>query len=106
MRNLDQLDLDILAHLFCGCGHDQQGSGSWSGWRRPPVWERVRKLQQDWAARRAPTARWDYSGPWARHPGHGLPSWAPQPPDHRCRSRCHPWRCPEVISLYPHGRQG
>ena len=47
MRNLINWDLIILAHLFRGCGHDQQGS--WRVWWALPLHlgsGAVRKLQQ------------------------------------------------------------
>jgi len=68
MRNLDQLDLDILAHLFRDAGMTNKDLAALVGVAPSTCLERVRKLQQDGVLK---GAHW------------------PQPPDHRCLPRCH-----------------
>ena len=47
MRNLDQLDLDILAHLFRDAGMTNKDLAALVGVAPSTCLERVRKLQQD-----------------------------------------------------------
>ena len=105
MRNLDQLDLDILAHLFRDAGMTNKDLAALVGVAPSTCLERVRKLQQDGVLKGA-HCEVDYQALG----GHiqamvSLAAGPSQPPDHRCFPRCHSGAARSDQPV-PHGGQG
>ena len=103
MRNLDQLDLDILAHLFRDAGMTNKFGCPGRGGAVPPAWSRCASCSR--MACSGGALRW-ITRPWAVIQAMvSLATGPSQPPDHRCVSRRHPWPC-RGDQPVPHGRQG